>query len=59
MSRKSSVEPVNFNIPIHLKEWAKQKAESNYQSLSGFLVKLIADAKKQSDEEQENKGKDG
>lgn len=35
----------NIKLPIYLKDWAKEQADNDFQSLSGFIAKLINEEK--------------
>lgn len=41
MPENSPITQMNANIPSELKSWAKQQAAQDFQSLSGFIAKLI------------------
>ena len=47
-------EQINVKVPIELKKWAKQRATENYQSLSGFIAKVLDEEQKRF-EKQEDK----
>lgn len=47
-------EQINVKVPIELKKWAKQRATENYQSLSGFIAKILDEEQKRF-EKQEDK----
>ncbi|VEG12510.1 hypothetical protein [Moraxella cuniculi] len=35
----------NIKLPTYLKDWAKEQADNDFQSLSGFIAKLISEEK--------------
>lgn len=35
----------NIKLPEYLKNWAKEQADNDFQSLSGFIAKLINEEK--------------
>lgn len=41
MPHSQTMEQLNTKIPSELKEWARQQAVQDFQSLSGFVAKLI------------------
>lgn len=38
---KSNISQANVKLPKELKEWAQEQAIQDFQSLSGFVAKLI------------------
>lgn len=45
MLDSQTIEQLNTKIPSKLKEWARQQAAQDFQSLSGFVAKLINEEK--------------
>lgn len=46
---KKDTQQINIKAPTELKIWAQQCADDNCQSLSGFIVKLLKDAKQKAE----------
>lgn len=43
---RNHISQTNVKLPNDLKEWARQQASQDFQSLSGFISKLINEEKK-------------
>lgn len=43
---RNHISQTNVKLPNNLKEWARQQASQDFQSLSGFISKLINEEKK-------------
>lgn len=43
---RNYISQTNVKLPNDLKEWARQQASQDFQSLSGFISKLINEGKK-------------
>ena len=44
--QRKHISQTNVKLPNDLKEWARQQASQDFQSLSGFISKLINEEKK-------------
>lgn len=51
---KKDVQQINIKAPSDIKMWAQSCANENCQSLSGFIVKLLKDAKQKAEGTQYN-----
>lgn len=49
-------EQINVKVPIELKKWAKQRATENYQSLSGFIAKVLDEEQKRFEKQEDKEG---
>lgn len=49
-------EQINVKVPIELKKWAKQRATENYQSLSGFIAKVLDEEQKRFEKQLNKEG---
>lgn len=48
-------EQINVKVPIELKNWAKQRAIDNFQSLSGYIAKILHEEQKRFEQQELNK----
>ncbi|MFW2176504.1 MULTISPECIES: hypothetical protein [unclassified Moraxella] len=49
-------EQINVKVPTQLKNWAKQRATENYQSLSGFIAKVLDEEQKRFEKQLNKEG---
>lgn len=49
-------EQINVKVPTELKKWAKQRATENYQSLSGFIAKVLDEEQKRFEKQLNKEG---
>lgn len=42
---KGKISQTNLKLPADLKEWASQQAAEDFQTISGFISKLIKEEK--------------